>query len=85
MLGFQTASTNNGIPDISKIRPVVFALAAAYFAFAFTGLSLGFEGHSEFLFGIGGLPNDVVTSLPWVRVKTTKTTNNIENQHVFIV
>jgi hypothetical protein len=40
-----------------------FALFAACIAL---GPSIGFEGHSAFLFGLGDLPADMTTSLPWV-------------------
>ena len=72
VLGFREALTN---PDYKPNDPstskygnapkIVAGVGALLFAVACaTGTSLGFEAHSPFLFGIGNLPEEVVTALP---------------------
>lgn len=71
VLGFREAMTN---PDYTTsgskygITPKILAgVGAVSFAVACaTGTSIGFEAHSQFLFGLGNLPEETVLSLPFV-------------------
>jgi len=54
-------------PPINKPRTAALGTAAVFFASLAIGPSLlGFQGHSEFLFGLGDLSHPVVAQLPWV-------------------
>lgn len=71
VFGFREAMTNpNYTTSGSKygIAPKLIAGAGAllFAAACSTGTGLGFEAHSQFLFGLGNLPTDTVTQLPFV-------------------
>ena len=71
MLGFREAMTNpsyneNGSKYGNTPKFVAGGIALAFAATCALGTKLGFEGHSAFLYGIGNLPADTVTSLPFV-------------------
>lgn len=71
LLGFREAMNNpNFKPGTSKYGQtpkIIAGVAVLTFAAAcFTGTSIGFEGHSQFLFGLGNLPESTVLSLPFV-------------------
>ena len=53
-------------PQLKNFRTAGLAIAATFFAFMAAGPTLGFEGHSAFLFGAGNLDAATVSSLPWV-------------------
>ena len=71
VLGFREAMTN---PDYNATgskygnTPKIIAggVAVAFAASCALGATLGFEGHSAFLFGLGNLSSDTVASLPFV-------------------
>eukprot|EP00566_Odontella_aurita_P005565 CAMPEP_0113539248 /NCGR_PEP_ID=MMETSP0015_2-20120614/7813_1 /TAXON_ID=2838 /ORGANISM="Odontella" /LENGTH=573 /DNA_ID=CAMNT_0000438907 /DNA_START=53 /DNA_END=1774 /DNA_ORIENTATION=- /assembly_acc=CAM_ASM_000160 len=71
VLGFKEAMTKS-TEEIDAKKNDAFKLAAVggfglFAAFAALGPgTLGFEAHSPFLFGIGGLGEDAVAGLPWV-------------------
>mmetsp|Transcript_6973 Transcript_6973/g.10820 ORF Transcript_6973/g.10820 Transcript_6973/m.10820 type:complete len:550 (+) Transcript_6973:57-1706(+) len=71
VLGFREAMTNpsyneNGSKYGNTPKFVAGGIALAFAATCALGTKLGFEGHSAFLYGIGNLPVDTVTSLPFV-------------------
>lgn len=79
VLGFRNAMTvpkepkvdENGeivTPFLDTWKPKAIALGCfgAFGAALAAGPGLGFEAHSAFLFGLGNLPADVTSSLPWV-------------------
>lgn len=70
MLGFREAMINpNYTQTGSKYQntpQIVAGAVAALFAVACAlGPRVGFEPHSAFLLGVGNLPQEVVTSLPF--------------------
>ena len=71
VLGFREAMTNPSYTTdgskYGKWTPKVMAgvIALAFAAACSLGTSLGFEVHSPFLFGVGNLPEETVTSLPF--------------------
>ena len=70
MLGFREAMTNpNYTTSGSKFGAtpkIIAGVVVALFAAACTlGTNLGFEAHSQFLFGLGNLPEETVLSLPF--------------------
>ena len=73
VLGFRNATSNKDNFFIPNWREKGLSLAAvALLAVAcVSGPGLGFEAHSPFLFGIGNLNQDFVSSLPWVRYTFT--------------
>lgn len=58
--------TNPNPPAMDKGRNIALGIAGLFALAAATGPSLGFEGHSAFLLGLGNLPTDMVQSLPFV-------------------
>lgn len=58
--------TNPNPPSMNLGRNIALGIAVLFFVFMAAGPSLGFEGHSAFLYGLGNLPSDVVESLPFV-------------------
>eukprot|EP00984_Skeletonema_dohrnii_P014724 scaffold6234_cov103-Skeletonema_dohrnii-CCMP3373.AAC.3 len=71
VLGFREAMTNpsyseNGSKYGNTPKFVAGGIALTFAAACALGTKLGFEGHSAFLYGIGNLPTDTVTSLPFV-------------------
>eukprot|EP00571_Detonula_confervacea_P017770 CAMPEP_0172311554 /NCGR_PEP_ID=MMETSP1058-20130122/15112_1 /TAXON_ID=83371 /ORGANISM="Detonula confervacea, Strain CCMP 353" /LENGTH=567 /DNA_ID=CAMNT_0013024777 /DNA_START=35 /DNA_END=1738 /DNA_ORIENTATION=+ len=72
VLGFRDAMTS---PDYTTtgskygVTPkIIGGVAVLIFAAAcFNGANLGFEAHSQFLFGAGNLPSETVLSLPFVQ------------------
>lgn len=68
VLGFRSASTKpeSEQPEVGSLRTVAFGIAALFFSALALGPSVGFEGHSPFLFGTGALATDTVQSLPFV-------------------
>jgi hypothetical protein len=58
--------TNPDPPLVNKGRNIALGIAATFFAALAVGPSLGVEGHSPFLLGIGDLPADWTAQLPWV-------------------
>lgn len=72
VLGFKHAMTNSRSEDIffiSNWKEKAFSLTAVvlFALLCISGPGLGLEAHSPFLFGIGNLNQDFVSSLPWVR------------------
>jgi hypothetical protein len=69
VLGFRNSFTQNREFFISNWKEKgVSLLAVGAFAVACaTGPGLGFQSHSPFLFGLGDLNDEFVSSLPWVR------------------
>jgi len=71
VLGFREAMTNPTYTTegskYGKWTPKVMAgvVTLAFAAACSLGTSLGFEVHSPFLFGVGNLPEETVTSLPF--------------------
>ena len=65
-MGFKEASTNPNPPEIGNFRTAALGTFGAFIAAMALGPSLGFEVHSPFLFGAGGLSESAVFSLPWV-------------------
>lgn len=71
VLGFREAMTNptyttDGGSKFGNVPKVVGGVAVAMFAAACAfGTKLGFEVHSPFLFGIGNLSQETVSSLPF--------------------
>ena len=69
VLGFRSAMTKT--PEEQdpswKVKAAAMVSVAAFASACAFGTGLGFGAHSEFLFGLGGLPEDVTSSLPWVR------------------
>jgi len=71
VLGFREAMTNPSYTTdgskYGKWTPKVVAgvVTLAFAAACSLGTSLGFEVHSPFLFGVGNLPEETVTSLPF--------------------
>jgi len=71
VLGFREAMTNPSYTTegskYGKWTPKVMAgvVTLAFAAACSLGTSLGFEVHSPFLFGVGNLPEETVTSLPF--------------------
>ena len=71
VLGFREAMTNpsyneSGSKFGNTPKFIAGGIAVAFAATCALGTKIGFEGHSEFLYGIGNLPTDTVTSLPFV-------------------
>lgn len=66
VLGFTNASTQSEPLSPNKPRLIALGALAAFIAAMSLGPSLGFEAHSPFLFGLGNLPTDWTSSLPWV-------------------
>mmetsp|Transcript_9182 Transcript_9182/g.15197 ORF Transcript_9182/g.15197 Transcript_9182/m.15197 type:complete len:553 (+) Transcript_9182:54-1712(+) len=71
VLGFREAMTNPSFQESgSKYgntpKFIAGGIALAFAVACALGTKIGFEGHSAFLFGIGNLPADTVTSLPFV-------------------
>lgn len=58
---YTTSGSKYGITPkiLAGVGAVSFAVACA------TGTSIGFEAHSQFLFGLGNLPEETVLSLPF--------------------
>lgn len=52
--------------ELDKPRNIALAIGGLFALACALGPSLGFERHSPFLFGLGDLPTDITTSLPWV-------------------
>jgi hypothetical protein len=57
--------TNPAPPSMNKSRNLALACAAAFAGLLVVGPNI-LEGHAPFLFGIGNLPDDFITSLAWV-------------------
>ncbi len=71
VLGFREAMTNpsyneSGSKYGNTPKFIAGGIAIAFAAACALGTKIGFEGHSAFLYGIGNLPADTVTSLPFV-------------------
>jgi hypothetical protein len=66
VLGFKEAMTNPNPPSMNTGRNIAFGIAATFFAALAFGPGLGVEGHSQFLLGLGDLPENLVTQLPWL-------------------
>jgi hypothetical protein len=66
VLGFKEAMSNPNPPSMNTGRNIAFGIAAAFFGALAFGPSLGVEGHSQFLLGLGDLPGDLVNQLPWL-------------------
>ena len=66
VLGFKDAMTNEEQMPARKGRNIALGAAAAFGVAAALGPSLGFQAHSEFVFGLGDLPSNFVGTLPWV-------------------
>jgi Protein of unknown function (DUF2499) len=67
VLGFKQAMTNPSPPGIGNSRLATLGIAGLFaVACALGPATLGFEGHSAFLFGLGNLPTDLVQSLPFI-------------------
>jgi hypothetical protein len=58
--------TNPNPPSMDKGRNIALGIAAAFFAALAVGPSLGVEGHSQFLLGLGDIPADITMQLPWL-------------------
>jgi hypothetical protein len=58
--------TNPNPPSMNQSRNIALGIAATFFAALAVGPSIGVEGHSAFLFGLGDLPADVTAQLPWL-------------------
>lgn len=58
--------TNPNPPSMNKGRNIALGIAATFFAALAVGPSLGLEGYSAFLGGLGNLPADVTMQLPWL-------------------
>ena len=69
VLGFRNAMIKGPEEQGSswKVKAVSMLGVAAFASACAFGSGLGFGAHSDFLFGLGGLPEDVTSSLPWVR------------------
>jgi len=66
VLGFKEAMTKQEQVPLGKPRAIAFSLFAAFAAICATGPKLFADGHTPFLFGVGGFPSDQVTRFPWV-------------------
>jgi Protein of unknown function (DUF2499) len=69
VLGFKEAMTTpqSDIQPVGRNRNLALGTFGLFAIFCALGPSiLGFQAHSPFLFGIGDLPLDMTTSLPWV-------------------
>lgn len=68
VLGFRNAMTTKEEFQPPTLKPKLAAagVAGLFAAACALGPGLGFEAHSEFLLGLGDLPDSVVESLPWV-------------------
>jgi len=66
VLGLKEASTKTNQPDLGLSQKIAFGTFAIFAAACALGPTLGFEAHSAFALGLGDLPTDMSSSLPWV-------------------
>jgi hypothetical protein len=66
VLGLTQSMTTPDLPSMNKPRNIALAIAGVFAVACAMGPSLGLEAHTPFLSGLGDLPTDMTTSLPWV-------------------